>query len=267
MNLLVQRFFQQLNEDPNFEAPFFEVLFLEQNSHLPFEKYKEMAPNILRGWHELSQLNQSDRVEFVKEFWLKVIPFQPQFHSNIELFFSKLDDVGVYLTKGWPEGDFEAEIVYSLMDGTSFFRGQPPATTELLSTTQTAFKNKLPKDFLNFNKIHNGFCKYLNNGIIPLKKMKRKTMDLHQSILENEQMLTCNGKNVDPISLIPFYEYVEKGSFQCFYEDWYPTTSMGNVRFSKEEFSISDFSSRVNWEKTLSFPTFLHWLSHYLREA
>lgn len=261
MNSHVKRFYQQTNEEHHFEHVFYEVLFLEKGTSLSFEKVKEMAPNLLKGWYELSQLSKKDRIEFTRDFWLKVLPFHPKTYSFFEQFFYQVEDVGIYLTKDNPKAVFEPEFIYSLEN--CFFRGFPPASLDLIQDVKDLFHHSLPKDFLSFNQIHNGFRKHTDTGILFLQDLKSVADSFHKMLFENERIITCNDKMVDPFALYPFYQCFDLYSYQCFYGDWYPSNEMGNVYFSGVDFTISNYLKR---DQNLAFPTFLDWLMFYLEQ-
>jgi SMI1 / KNR4 family (SUKH-1) len=261
MNSHVKRFYQQTNESSEFEHLFYEVIYLEKGTKLTFDKLKEMSPNLPRGWFELSQLNSKDRIEFTLDFWLKILPFQPHFHRFLENFFQHIDDVGIYLTKDNPNSHFQPEFVYSIEKDKCFFRGFPPASSDLIAEVKGVFSNRLPNDFFKFNLIHNGFKKHLDSGIFFLQNMRKFTNEFQQMLLNNEKMVTCKNKHIDPTSLIPFYECFGLNSYQCFYFDWYPKNEIGNVYFSGIDYTISDYLKKGD---SMAFASFVDWLIFYL---
>ncbi len=245
MNSLIEQFYSS--------GAFKEVIPLEQ---LQWDEAVKRAPNLPRGWYELSRVSAADRVEFTREYWLDRLPYHPSAHPLIYEFFERLDDVGVMLTRT-KEEEMKAELVYSFADNSSFFRGQEPAPENELEELKSEVGLNLPQDFLSFAKIHNGFGKLSDIGVMPIDEIpsaKRRVMEL---ILRAPEPL-----KVDAGTLVPFYEAF---GFQCFYADWYPGNEMGNVYLSGIDYTISDVTDKSEWMENLAFPTFMEWLSTYLQ--
>src|SRR3989344_8750593 len=147
MNALVRCF---LYEKANFE----EVFVLSEGAQKSWADIERMTPEMPRGWFELSRISPEDRVEFVRTFWQSRLPFQPKTHEAITRFFACLDDVGVVLTKTGEE--WTAQLIYSFLDNSSFFRGLPPASQTDLSELRSELNLPMPSDWTAFMKIHNG---------------------------------------------------------------------------------------------------------------
>lgn len=260
MNSLVQQFFSV-----NQESQFGEVRFLSEEKGLTWEEVSKHALDLPRGWFELSRISPQDRIEFTRDFWLDRMPYHPSAHPAFFEFFEQLDDIAVVLTgrvKGEP---MDAELVYSLADNSSFFRGKAPCSDQEVQELKEELKVNLPRDYLAFLKIHNGFGKLSEMGVLESSELadaRRRVMDL---ILRSEHGLRSGAKNIDPGSLIPFYEALGLSSFQCFYSDWYPGSEMGNVYLSGIDDTISDVSEKKAWVENLAFPTFSDWLKYYLQ--
>lgn len=265
MNSHVKQFYQKTPEGEDLQSPFLEVISIGDEGP-SYEDALRFAPKLPRGWFELCRLSVEDRIEFTRDFWLSTLPFIPNFKEFVIQFFAKLDDVGVFLTKSSADTPFQAEMVYSLSNNTTFFRGMPSCSDEEIELVQQEFQNSLPKDFLSFLKIHNGFAKLSDIGIIRSENLRASTIEFHNTLAGNEQPVLCRGKPIDPSHLIPFYHCFGRQSFQCFYSDWYPTGSMGNVYYSGIDHTISDISNKSTWADHLAFPTFLDWMIFYLEE-
>jgi hypothetical protein len=260
MNLLARQFFTG-----NKEALFKQVLFLEETPNLKWDEVVRKAPRLPRGWFELSRVAPRDRVEFIRDFWLDRMPYHPSAHPAFFDFFEQLDDVGIVLTQVSEEMPMEAELIYSLADNSSFFRGKPPARDEAIYEMKNEIDINLPYDYLAFLRIHNGFGKLSEMGVLEaegLAHAKRRVMDL---LLQASKRVKSGEIDVDPGSLIPFYEALGLSSFQCFYTDWYPGSEMGNVYLSGIDYTLSDVSDKKGWTENLAFPTFSEWLAHYLQ--
>ena len=244
MNSLIRKFFTG--------TQFKEVRFLSEESDATWEEISDIAFDLPRGWFELSKVSSQDRVEFTRDFWLDRIPYHPSAHPAFFEFFEQLDDVAVVLTREREGEPFDAELVYSLADGSSFFRGKPPCIEGI------EIEVHLPQDYLSFLRIHNGFGKLSEMGLLEMEEIlpaRRRVIDL----------LKAGDVNVDPGTLIPFYESLGLSSFQCFYTDWYPGAEMGNVYLSGIDYTISDVSNKKMWTENLAFPTFSEWLVYYLQ--
>lgn len=260
MNPLCRKFFA-VSKD----SPFRAVRILSEEPQSSWEEVNQLAFDIPRGWYELSRVSPRDRIEFTRDFWLDRIPYHPSVHPAIFEFFESLDDVVVVLVQRVEEEPMDAELVYSLADNSSFFRGKPPTNDEQLLELKKELDVNLPRDFLSFLKIHNGFGKLSEMGLLESQDIpdaRRRIIDL---IIKSNKGIKAGSKEIDPGSLIPFFEALGLSSFQCFYADWYPGSEMGNVYFSGIDYTISDVSQKTAWIENLAFPTFSEWLSFYLQ--
>lgn len=249
MNSLVRQFFK--------EDQFKEVRFLSDELHAPWAEISAIAFDLPRGWFELSRLSAQDRIEFTRDYWLDTLPYHPRAHPGFFEFFEQLDDVAVVLMQRRDGEPFDAELVYSLADNRSFFRGKPPCTE--------AVEMNLPRDYLAFLQIHNGFGKLSEMGLLEVEEIayaKRRVMDL---LIKTKKRVKSGVIDVDPGALIPFYEVLGLSSFQCFYTDWYPGSEMGNVYLSGIDYTLSDVRDKKTWTENLAFPTFSEWLVYYLQ--
>lgn len=221
------------------------------------------APSLPRGWFELARLQGNDRLEFTRDYWLSQLPYHPRLAEALYSFFGELDDIGIFLVQRQESGPCEAEMVYSLADDRGFFQGKPSATEEEIALLAEAFPSLLfPADYLAFLRIHNGFKKYLDTGIYSGEEVTRN-YEVLQGILHEKGPLIASGESVNPQSLVPFYEASDQPCYQCFWTDWYPQDEVGNVTYSGVTHTLSDRDEV--WERTLSFPSFVDWLLHYVQ--
>lgn len=254
MNGLVHQYF---HEDANFE----EALILSEQPEKSWSDAVLLAPDLPRGWFELSRLPPNDRVDFTRDFWLRALPYRPPFHKALNDFFGTLDDVGAVLSLN---GGWTSQLVYSLRDNSCFFRGLPPAADPDLAELQDEVNFVFPRDWTAFMKIHNGFGKLLELGILAVEDIgiaKRRAMEM---VLKSQRPVKSRDASVDAEALIPFYEAFGLNSFQCFFADWYPEGEMGNVYFSGIDYTISDTSHREAWSENGAFPSFSEWLVSFL---
>lgn len=251
MNALIRKFFS--------ESSFKEVLFLNEEPKMKWEDAIRLAPDLPRGWFELSHISPRDRIDFSRDYWLDYLPYHPSAHPQIFEFFEELDDIAVVLYAD------RAELIYSLQNNVSFFRGRPPCKEEDIYELKNEMKINLPRDFLAFARIHNGFGKLSEMGLLEIQDIAQTRRRVINLLIQTDNRVKSGNMDVDPGSLIPFYEALGLSSFQCFYTDWYPGSEMGNVYLSGIDYTLSDISDKKAWLENLAFPTFSEWLAQYLQ--
>lgn len=264
MNSLVRRFYRKYVDEDVPIRLYHEVITLHEAPRFSWEDISLKVPGLPKGWYELAYLEKKDRIDFTKDFWLATLPFTPLTHEFFDRFFNSLDDVGVYLTQLKFDSVFDCEIVYSLRNGSCFFHGSPPSNEEEISRINEQFNHYLPEDYQSFLKIHDGFSKHTDTGVIKSKFLKGLYDQLNFELLEDRQDIVCKGKLIDPKNLIPFYESFGKPCYQCFLTQWREAKGIGNVYYSTLEKVISDYTDRNALFENLAFPSFLEWLMFYL---
>lgn len=260
MNTLVRDFYRTQGTG---EAIFYEVLFLTEHE-TSWNEASQKCPALPRGWFELCRLSLEDRIEFVREFWVNFLPYHPNFHQSLAEFFDKIDDISVVLSQVKKQGPWAVDMVYSLKDNQSFFRGLPPCSESQLDELRSRVEMVLPHDYLSFLKVHNGFGKLSDLGLMKIESVLKAKERIIDQFLWAERSLMMGNQAIDPNTLIPFYESSGLGSYQCFYTEWYPGSEMGNVYLSSIDSTISDYTDRKGWTDQLAFPSFLDWLAYYL---
>ncbi len=260
MNSHVRRFYRKFADEDVSSHLYHEVIALHETPQVSWEEITLKAPTLPRGWHELARLDPLDRIEFIRGFWLSALPYIPHVYSALDQFFSNLDDVGVYITQLSYDSLYECEIVYSVRNESCFFRGAPPASQEEIRSFSLHFNSMLPEDYLSFLKIHDGFSKNTDTGILKTKTVKL----LYQQFQLQE--ISHLGKEIEPGDLIPFYESFGLKNYQCFFAGWTPGKQIGNVYYSTAEKAISDCHNKQTWAQNLAFPTFSDWLIFYLED-
>ncbi|MDE3046223.1 MAG: SMI1/KNR4 family protein [Verrucomicrobiota bacterium] len=259
MNSQIRDFFRVTGtQEPHFQ----EVRFLSEEKELCWDAIEPTG--VPRGWFELSRISMQDRVEFTRDFWLTLLPFHPKATRSLEEFFERLDDVAVVICRQSKEEPWRAELIYSLADNSSFFRGLPPAPEEEIEGTMRELDAKLPRDYQAFFRVHNGFGKLTEMGLLPLEDIPFARQQLVNLVCHSEKMLRLGETQIDPASLYPFYEEYGVGGLQCFMAEWYPGAEMGNVYFSEIDYTLSDIRDRKGWAENLAYPTFLEWLTAFL---
>jgi len=266
MNSLAFEFYEKAVKDGAEESTFSKVVYLDEHTELSFDDVKNMCPEFPKGWYELRRLSAKDKIDFVQEYWKLSLAFVPNFNSFITAFFSTFDDIGIFLFEYPYEDKYTAEMVYSSADNRSFFRGSIGASRETIHQFAYQFNNTLPSDYLSFLKVHNGFAKGSDQGILPTFAVQERSQQLHEYMMNRSNLATCRGKPVEPNSLIPFYDSHGIGDFQCFYLDWRPGMDAGNVYYSSSDNTISDYTSIKNLSEQLAFSSFFDWLIFYLEE-
>lgn len=265
MNKNVGDYFHEFQGEGSESGHFHTVIPIHEKKW-DWDELKAMAPNLPRGWYELSQLPNEDRIEFTRDHWLAKLPFQPHMLERIEHFFSRLDTIGIILTKlTGHEEPFEVHFVYSLEGDSGFFHGAPPVIEDEMAGLQEAFSNTiLPADYCAFARIHNGFKKGADTGVLPVASIPETYNNLQSHLTQLPAIYQANGDQINPKSLIPFYESFGLHCYQCFWTDWFAEAEIGNVYYSGIEHSLSQPGEDA--EVTLSFPTFLAWLMFYLED-
>lgn len=261
----VKSYFSELTNDSQ-RGNFHRVIALHEPARPTWREAKKLVEKLPKGWYELAKLSPADRVDFLGDFWLSKLPFQPGFDNFIIGFFNSLEDVGIYLTQRTFDDPFEAHMVYSLKADKGFFQGKPPATEADIVALRKQFPEMvLPEDYLAFLQIHDGFSKFTDTGIIPSHLMARAYQDFQEKLRQQpEALLTANRETVDIPKLIPFYESFGFPCYQCFWGEWYPAQEMGNIYYSGLTHTITDHTSGVASPENQTFPTFLDWLMFYL---
>lgn len=199
------------------------------------KSYDEVKAFVPRGWYELTELKSSDRLEFVRDFWLETLPFTPHGNDALHAFFASLSDITIEL-----EGE-RAKMSYHLSDKSGTFVGYPPIE---------GARGNYPEDFLSFFQIHNGFHKGDDSGLIPFERLEVVTQEFQAKMAQ--VTLKHRDQVVDPKLVTPFYQSFGREVYQCFY--------LGRT-------ILCSLSEGIMSEKDLTFPSFIEWLFFYLEEA
>ncbi len=259
MNKSIFEYYQK-----NSDSGFVDVIIVDEKISKTFEELKECTYTFPKAWYELSKLQITDKIEFSRDFCLKTLPYSPDIYPLIYDFFINLDDIFVVMTKKANNQKYLVELVYSIQNNSTFFRGKPPLEGELIRYVNSQFNDILPSDFLAFLKIHNGFAKNGDSGIIEAENIFDVTNYMIELIENQKKVIFSNQKIIDPNDLIFFYQSYQRMDFQCFYSRWVPYLEIGNVYYSYNDDSISNFNDKTTWAENLAFPTFLDWLIFYL---
>lgn len=249
---------------------FHRVIALHDSPDLSWEEVSQWVPGMCRGWFELCRLPPTTRIQFSYEYWLSKICYYPGFDRKLAQFFGTLEEIGVFITQTTFDAAFEAQMVYCLSGKRGFYRGMISATEEQIDAMSRLFPAAiLPKDYLSFLGIHNGFSKTTDcSGIISTHQMAQKYAEF-QTVIEGQGVVTTeDGDLVNPRALIPFYESFGMPFYQCFWSDWHPGEGMGNVYYSASTGTISCPSEKtMGSEESMAFQTFSEWLLFYLEQV
>ena len=260
----IKEYYCQFNDNSP-RGNFHKVISLN-DPHISWEIAIQHVPKLCKGWYELTRLSVQDRIDFTRDFWLSKLSYHANLDEFLTRFFASLDDIVVYLIQKKFDDPFEAHLVYSIKGDNGFFRGLLPALDHEIATMEKSFSGfTLPRDYLSFLQIHNGFCKTTDcTGLYPSHRMKENYLSF-QELLEHEDALrTTQGKIVDPKKLIPFYESFGMPFYQCFWAEWYPEQEMGNVYYSGMARTISAVDDKQLDNESMAFKTFLDWLMFYM---
>lgn len=253
MNRLILQFFQ--------EGSYFEDSLILSENPRSWEECIQLCPTLPRSWYELSKLSVEDRIDFTKQFWFKSFPYHPLLYKGIESFFDKVNDVGpiLILDKGW-----SVKFLYSLKDDSTFFCGSLPAKTSEIVELEGKLLFPFPASWKSFMKIHNGFGKLLDSGILSLNKLE----DAKAKILKIAMQHPIHSGQfcLDADLLFPFYEISGLNAFHCFLAEWFPEGEIGTVYFSGIDYTISDTSIR-KFREAGAYPRFGDWLVSFLEGA
>lgn len=255
------------SSDGNPTGSYHSVIALHLAPDISWEAISSKVPTLPRGWFELANLSIKDRIEFLRDFWLSKLPYRKGFDEFLAKFFGSLDDIGVFITQKKYDDPYEPHLIYSIKGDNGFFRGDPPLDDKGLIALQKALPNViLPKDYLAFLQIHNGFCKTTDCSGILHAELVPETYASVIAELQQQTIVTSKETIVNPTSLIPFYKSFGMPYYQCFWSDWYPEQEMGNVYLSASTRTISDVYSGESRPDAMAFATFVDWLAFYLEQ-
>jgi hypothetical protein len=266
MNKIVQYYYKEFKADDPSPGHFHKVIVLDNNHSLTFEEVQKLCPAFPKGWFELSKLPKNLKIEFLRDFWEQTLPYVCDFSHFIPHFFETVEDISLLLTKKSFEDDFEEEMVYTLKEEKGFFRARAPVDDNLILEIEKKFGTLLlPKDYLSFLKIHDGFSKSTDTGMIRAIKLVEVYDALLAFLASLDPLVLKDTRAIEPKNIIPFYESFGLKGYQCFTADWYPEQEMGNIYYSSIEHRLSDWLNSELWVENLAFPTFLDWLLFYLK--
>lgn len=264
MEPYIKKYFSEVSEAQSAKN-YFKVTVLQGEESSSFEEIQALAPTLPRGWYELARLKKEDRVEFTRDFWISKLPYHPETQAKLVQFFKGVEDIGIVIAERHFDDPFEAHMIYSLTEGRGFFHGAVPLSEANALELKTLVSDVLlPKDYIAFLEIHDGFSKSTDTGVIASARMKESLGRFIKLATREPLLLTTKGKAVNPLSLIPFYESFGMPFYQCFWKDWYPEHEMGNVYYSGVQNSLSDPEDQLFSGDAMAFPTFLEWLFFYL---
>src|SRR5688500_8989539 len=122
MSEYTNAFFHEFSGDSP-SGTFHKVIALREASEFSWEEIKKKAPDICKGWFELSHLGKEERLEFIEQFWEGKMCQFPKFCHFFEKFFKDVENIEIYLTQKTFDDPFESQLVYRLKDNGGFFRG------------------------------------------------------------------------------------------------------------------------------------------------
>lgn len=244
---------------------FYRAIALDDLPSQSLREWKELCQTVPQGWYELCHLPVSDRIDFLEDYWLSVLPFHVTFTPFVSRFFASLDTITLYLVQVTELDQLKPLLIYALKDDGGFFQGNPPATEEDILALQAQFPDVvLPADYLAFLKIHNGFAKCADTGIIASHDMQPFANRFREALLEHTHLHACDGTRIEEAALIPFYQSYAFPCYQCFWAEWHPAEEMGNIYYSGLTHTVSNHLADMLSPENQAFPTFLDWLMFYM---
>lgn len=243
------------------EPYFHQVIALHEMPNLEWERLAKQIPHLPRGWYELSQFPIDDRIEFTQDYWLSKLSDEASssVQSRVKNFFSQLEDIGFYMTQDKERDPWEVHMVYSLKGARHFLQGSPPANESRIEGLRKGFNPfNFPPDYLAFLKIHDGFNKYTDTGVIKIREMAR-TYQRFQRLLTHEKWVCSHEQAIAHDAMIPFYESSQLHCYQCFCANQPSTAEVENISFFE--------NSLLDQEGHRMFSSFLHWLLFYLEHG
>lgn len=264
MEPYIRKYFSQLSDEQSAKS-YYKLIVLHDTPDISWDDVSGCCRDLPKGWYELSRVQPKDRIEFCRDYWIATLPYHPKAVECITAFFDRVADIGIVLAQRHFNDPFEVHKIYALKEDAGFFHGSLPISEEGLQALSEEYPDTIfPADYLAFLKIHDGFSKSCDSGIIPTRHFKELNERFHSLVHGNNPPLTTKGQTVNPHSLIPFYESFGMPYFQCFWKDWYPQQEMGNVYYSGAAHTISDPADMAKGDDAMAFETFLDWLFFYL---
>lgn len=232
-----------------------EVTLFHEERELQWEEAVKLCPRLTKGWFELSKLEGAIRLEFIRDYWINSLPYFPHVYAFFDRFFSQVQEVGIVGVKGVPS-------MYYALESAFFIGGLPLIDVEI-EKIKGEIDYPLPKDYLQFFRVHNGFSKGEDTGVFPSYAL----LDEAEKVQAREQVIKCGLDIIDPHELFPFYRSFGLDVYQCFNKSWYVDGQVGNVLCSLAEGTMSNYKTREKGREYLAFPSFLDWLIFYLEDV
>jgi hypothetical protein len=254
MKSFVSSYFKNSDQIEGIKDSFHEVVFIDKNNN--FHDLVQKV-NIPKNWFDLLSFSPEEKIEFVLNAWLEVLPFAPEYHEAILDFFGSLEDIGIVLLKEFRNSPYTLEMIYSFKEKDLFFRGQIPCDEKKI---EGEFGNQLPLDYLAFFKIHSGFRRFNDLGLIRGENLLISTLKFQQRYLNSLDDIPIYQKIYNPHSLVPFYED-KNGGVMCFNIASFADDSIGDLCYVSKDFAVNKELD------SFSFASFLDWLCYYLMQT
>lgn len=261
----VKSYFCSTPEGGALNARFYRAIALEDLPTQSWEEWKLLCPAVPKGWYELCHLSATDRIEFLGDYWSSALPFHVTFTPYLRRFFASLETITLYFVQKTETDQLQPVLIYARKGDSGFFQGNPPATEDQIVTLEEQFPDVvLPADYLAFLRIHNGFAKCADTGMISSNLMQGSSSTFRTALLDRVHLHTCEGTRIEETSLIPFYQSYAFPCYQCFWAEWHPGEEMGNIYYSGLTHTVSNHLASEISPENQAFPTFLDWLMFYL---
>ncbi|SPN73215.1 hypothetical protein C10C_0024 [Chlamydia serpentis] len=238
-----------------------DVLCVEQlRKEMSWEEASAKIPRLPRGWYELMGLSKEDRIDFCLDFWCSVLGVKHNESPSICRFFSLLETIEVYIYR-LDQGPYQVKMFYIFRDARCGFQGEPPFLDSLGSRLPPLGDNHYQKFF----SIHNGFGKWEDEGIFPLRSLAKVQQQLRQQLVLLNKVHP--EENCYSLGVFPFYGYEEPFTYQCFLFDPEIRRDLPspNVFLNEESLKHRSLEAIELFHLTTSYySSFLSWLENYL---
>lgn len=192
------------------DSLFFDTLSISDlKNHASWETVLAKVPLLPRGWFELAGLNQRERIELVRDFWLSCLDISPEDSFAIIEFFSSLDTLEVFAYKVSSLSPFQPCLLYIGREDRDSFVGYPPVQC---SEQIPSFCGD--RIYMNFFNIHDGFGHFEDKGILSSKDLAKAFQKFRKLLIKEN---VCDEtEDCYSLGVFPFYEGMSPDNYQCF---------------------------------------------------
>lgn len=246
--------------------PLSDCFSLNARPHFTWEELLSFFPSsppfsVPRIWFDVSKLTQQVGKKFLQDLWLNAFPYLPKLYEAIMRFFSRIERVEVCLGKHRTgRQEYGIFLIYAMRDSQEVRWGGPPLLERSIVQWQQHFPVDLPEEFLSFFRIHNGFSKNREEGILRADQL----LPEHQKLTALQEKCGDTGKGSSEWRtlsnvLFPFYRFGQGNGCQCF--DVKERNDEGRADLLCVTTARDGIPCEEESERALPF---VDWLIHYL---